>query len=311
MGNMASQRDKKRGQVECVVRVSPEVVDAGAEATLQAEVSCVPACDLRGHSISIKDQAGADIGAVELTTFDGKVNDGEFIIKAPIQPGRYLWSAVCPAVAMEGVSYAETRTPISFSVQAHSTSVNAWDVPSAVVIGEKFRTKLGIKCSSDCHLTDRVLEILDHEGTRIAGVAVSADRWPGTSLQFAEVELETPKADGLYTWNVKCPGSDAEIPHGEGSTSFTVRVVSRPDCVVRVEAVDMVSQTALTGAQVVMHPYRAVTDERGVAELRVAKGEYKLFISQTRYLTFGLPLDITADVTISAELELEPVTERN
>jgi hypothetical protein len=60
-----------------------------------------------------------------------------------------------------------------------------------------------------------------------------------------------------------------------------------------------------------MHPYRAVTDERGVAAMRVAKGAYQLFVSQTRYLTFGLPVEVTADMKTRAELDLEPVLERN
>jgi len=45
--------------------------------------------------------------------------------------------------------------------------------------------------------------------------------------------------------------------------------------------------------------------------VRVAKGAYKLFVSQTRYLTFGLPVEVTADMTVRAELDLEPVPERN
>jgi hypothetical protein len=40
-------------------------------------------------------------------------------------------------------------------------------------------------------------------------------------------------------------------------------------------------------------------------------GEYKLFVSQTKYLTFDLPIEVPADVTATAELELEPVLERN
>jgi hypothetical protein len=54
-----------------------------------------------------------------------------------------------------------------------------------------------------------------------------------------------------------------------------------------------------------------VTDKRGVAEVRVAKGASKLFVSETRYLTFRLPVDVTADMTGRAELDLEPVSERN
>jgi hypothetical protein len=60
-----------------------------------------------------------------------------------------------------------------------------------------------------------------------------------------------------------------------------------------------------------MHPYQAVTDERGVAEVRVAKGTYRLFVSQSRYLTFGVPVEVHADVTARAELYVEPVPERN
>ena len=138
------------------------------------------------------------------------------------------------------------------------------------------------------------------------------DRWPGTTgLHVAEVELEAPAAEGLYTWSVRGPQSDAAIAHAEASISFGVRVVSDPEYLVTVETVDKLSQTPLTGARVVMHPYKAVSDERGVAEVRVAKGAYKLFVSQTRYLTFGLPVEVTADMTTRAELELEPITERN
>ena len=60
-----------------------------------------------------------------------------------------------------------------------------------------------------------------------------------------------------------------------------------------------------------MHPYRVVADEHGVARVRVAKGAYRLFVSQTTYLTFGLPVEVSADMTARAELDLEPVLERN
>jgi hypothetical protein len=310
---MASQSDEMRGQIICAVDVSPGVVDAGAEMTLQAKVSCSPACDLRGHPVSIRDQAGAEAASVELTRFDGKANEtGEFVVKAPIKAGKYTWLAVCPAVVREGVSYVETSTLISFTVKPHTTSVVAWDIPSAIVVGERFRIKVGIKCSNECDLTNRDFGIYDHEGAHVATGALSGDRWPGTTgLYVAEIELEAPAEEGLYTWTVKGLGSDVGIPHTEGSISFGVRVVSHPEYLVTVETVDKDSQAPITGARVVMHPYKAVTDERGVAEVRVAKGAYKLFISQTRYVTFGLPVEVTADMTARAELDLEPLPERN
>jgi hypothetical protein len=288
--------------VMVVVDVSPEIVEAGAEMTLHAEVSGKPASDLRGQKLVIKDHHGADVGSMELSHFDGATNEtDEFVVKAPVTPGVYAWSAV----------YAETSTPISFTVKVHTTSVVVWDIPSAIVAGERFKTKIGIKCSGECPFTNRSFGIYDDEGKQVSTATLSADRWPGTSLYSAEVELEAPADEGVYTWNVTCPGSDAGLPHDEGSTGFGIRVVRNPEYVVTVETIDKESQTPLSGAGVVMHPYRAVSDERGVAKLSVAKGAYKLFVSQTGYITFGLPVEITADMTARAELELEPVLERN
>jgi hypothetical protein len=218
----------------------------------------------------------------------------------------------------------------------HVTNIVAWDIPSAIVAGEKFRMKVGIKCANGCDLTNREFAVFDHEGTQIAKGTLPADRWPGTSgLHVTEVELEAPAAEGLYTWSVRSPStllgispstmlgtgpatllgaeqeSDAAISHAEGSAIFGVRVVCHPECLVTVEAVDQVSQTPLSGARVVMHPYKAVADERGIAQVRVAKGAYKLFVSQPRYVTLGLPIDVDADMTARAELNVEPVLERN
>jgi hypothetical protein len=261
----------------------------------------------------VKDQAGADAGRVELTSFDGETNEtGEVILKAPVKPGEYTWMAVCPPVVKNGISYTEAATPLSLTVKPHTTRVLAWDVPSAIVVGERFRMKVGIKCSNECQLGNGDFGIYDHQGTQVATGTVPGDRWPGTSgLHVAEIELQAPSEEGLYTWCIRGPGQDGGIPHADGSTSFGVRVVNCPEYLVTVEAVDKASQTPLGGARVVMHPYAAVTDQRGIAEVRVAKGTYRLFVSQTRYLTFGLPVEVTADVTTRAELDLEPVLERN
>jgi hypothetical protein len=299
---MTSKSDKTPAQVTCVIEVSPQVVDAGAEMTLHGRVSCAPACDLRGHTLLIKDETGADRGSLELTDFDGATNEtGELAVKAPVKPGGYTWLAV----------YEEKSTPFSFTIQPHTTNIVVWDVPSAVEAGERFRIKVGIKCSGECPFTNREFEIYDDNGKRVATGTLSGDRWPGTALYSAEVELEAPAAEGLYTWSVACAGTDAGLPHAESSVSFGVRAVGHPEYEVTVETIDKESQTPLSGARVVMHPYRAVTDERGVAKVRVAKGLYKLFVTQTNYLTFGLPVEVTSDMTARAELELEPVQERN
>jgi hypothetical protein len=317
---MASEGDVIRAQTTCAVRVTPDVVEASDEVTLQLTVSCVPACDLRGHALLIKDQAGADVTRIELTRFDGTSNETDaFAVKAPFTPGNYTWSAICPAVVKPRASYPEATAAIAFVVKPHTTNVVVWDIPSPIVLGERFKVKVGVKCAHECSLADRDVEIWSHEGTLTGSGTLSDDRWPGTSALYAgEIELDAPDEEGLYTWTVKGPStglgagpSTPDIPHAEASVSFGVRVVAHPECVVTVEAVDQASQTPLSGARVVMHPYKAVTDERGVAQVRVAKGAYTLFVSRTRYLTFGLPVEVATDMTARAELLLEPVLERN
>ncbi len=317
---MAPESDQIRGRTTCAVQVSPDVIDAGAELTLQGKVGCSPACDLRGHTLIVKDQAGENRAGVEFSEYDGETSATvEFVVKVPAKVGAYTWLAVCPAVVKEDILFMESSAPISFTVQSHTTHVVAWDIPTAIVVGEKFRIKIGINCSDECELRNRDFEIYDHAEAQAATGTLPGDLWPGTTgLFFAEAELEAPTREGLYTWSVKAPawdlavpGSDAGIPHAEGSTSFGVRVVPHPEHVVTVEAFDKVSQTPLRGARVVMHPYTAITDELGVAEVRVAQGAYQLFVSQTEYFTFGLSVEVTADMTARAELDVEPVPERN
>jgi hypothetical protein len=52
----------------------------------------------------------------------------------------------------------------------------------------------------------------------------------------------------------------------------------------------------------VLHPYKTFTDERGVAEVRVPQGEYRVFVSGKKYFPFRSECDIKADVTLRAEL---------
>jgi hypothetical protein len=305
--------DEPHGHTTCAIDVSPDVVDAGAEMTLRVSASCAPPCDLRGHTLLVKDGSGAHAGTIELTEFDGETNRAdEFVLKAPLTTGRHTWSVVCPAAVKGGTSYIEASTPISFTVTPHTTHVVAWDVPSDIVVHERFRMKVGMKCSHGCHLANRNFGIYDHEGTQAAVGTLPDEHWSGTTgLYVAEVELEAPASEGLYTWSVKYLHSDFGIPHAENSTDFGVRVVGHPEYLVTVETVDRETQAPLSGARVVMHPYRVVADESGVARVRVTKGAYKLFVSQTHYLTFGLPLEVAADMTARAELDLEPVPERN
>jgi hypothetical protein len=232
-------------------------------------------------------------------------------LRAPLEVGEHIYRAVLAAQEKDGVLHEETSAEFSFVVVPHEASVNVWGLPSAIAAGERFRFKVGVKCSAGCKLAGRKLSIFDHEGAQVAEAQLVDDVWPGTSaLYFAEVEALAPLQIGDFEWRVETPGSD-EVPHAAGSCSFAVKIVIPPDHEVTVEAFDSEQQTPVKGAHVLLHPYRAFTDESGVARVKVAGGRYTLVVSGFRYVAYEGVVDVTDDVTIRAELTSEPEGEED
>jgi hypothetical protein len=283
------------------VEVSPSEVDAGAD--LNVKLSCVPAEDLRGRTLSIKDENGALVEGIDAPQADAQPNDVlELLVKAPIRPGPYTWLATSPANAEGGNSSEEIATSFSFTVKPHATRLVVWGVPSAVETGQKFGIKVGVKCACECGPDDWAIEIRDHDTKTLATARPSGEPWPGTdALYTAELELTAPDAEGLHQWEARFPAT-ALGTHSDCTASFGVRVVTAAECRLTVVAVDMESKAPVSGAKVVVHPYRTSTDERGVAELNVPKGKFRLFVSGRNYLPFRSDGEATEEVTIRAEL---------
>jgi hypothetical protein len=192
------------------------------------------------------------------------------------------------------------------TVEPHRTSVVVWDVPSTIERGEAFSLKVGVRCPYECRPDGWAVEVRDQDGTKRASAAVSDEPWPGTSaLYYAEVDLTAPDAEGLHAWEAKALVDGPDITHTGGGTPFNVRVVPTPECLLTVVAIEAASESPVEGAKVVVHPYQAFTDERGVAEVRLPKGEYRLFVSGRRYFPFRTDCEIANDVTIRAELALD------
>jgi hypothetical protein len=197
----------------------------------------------------------------------------------------------------------EAETP---AVEVHAAELTVWDLPSAIVAGERFKAMVGVRCSGGCNLGGRELSLFDQQGSRVGTAKLGRDVWPGTeALYVAEVEAAAPPAAGSHEWQVKTAGWDSEPPHAAGSFPLGLRVVDPPDCLVTVKAVDRESQTPIQGACVVMHPYRATTDENGVAKVRVARGQYDILVSGSRHIPVYTSVEVTTDLTTSAELDAE------
>lgn len=299
---------RTHGQRTCVVEVSGSEVDAGAEVTVRARVSCPHGCDLGGQRVSIRNQDDTELASAELTERVGEAYvTSALALRAPLEVGEHIYRAVLAASEKDGVLHEEISTEFSFVAMAHMASVNAWGLPSAIATGERFKLKIGVKCAAACRLTGRLLTIVDHEGAHVGAASLGDDIWPGTSaLYFAEAEVVAPRIPGDYKWQAKTPGSDSSVPHAAGSCTFAVKVVSPPDHQVTVEAIDSERQTPIEGAHVLVHPYKAFTDERGVAKIKVAKGRYTLVVSGFKYVSYQNIIDVAGDVTTRAELTAEP-----
>jgi hypothetical protein len=188
----------------------------------------------------------------------------------------------------------------------HVLELTVWDVPSAIAAGERFAVAVGARCSAGCNLGGRELGIFDQSGSRAGTVQLGHDIWPGTeALYFAEAEARAPLAAGSHQWEARIAGWDAELPHAACSFPVVVRVVSAPDCEVTVQALDRETRAPIKGARVVMHPYRAVTDDSGIARVRVARGQYDILVSGSQYMAACASVEVTADLATSAELDAD------
>lgn len=292
-----------------VVEVFPREVDALADITLRASVTCDPERDLRGRVLLIEDGGGAPAGQVAFTEFDGETSRTDpLVLTAPLEVGEHVWTAVLlPADADEDSPLRQMSAAFAFTVKPHATRVLVWDVPSAVPAGETFRIKVGIKCSGACAMAGVMLGLYDHNGVQVGAAAMSDDIWPRSSnLHHAEVELEAPAVEGQHRWEARFVVGDSEIPHADGSVAFGVRVVPAPEWVVTIEAVDAERKDPIKGLHVLLHPYRVFTDEHGVARIGVPKGEYTAHVTGFRYVPFKTTIEVAGDLTIKVELSVEP-----
>jgi hypothetical protein len=292
----------------CTVEVSPDEVDAGADITLTVRVACSRQDNLKRPCVSIRNDDDAELARAELKKSAGEEYESDnIVLAAPRSVGEHVYRAVLVAADKDGVLQDQTLTEIRFLVKAHAAQLNVWDVPSAIEPGQRFKFMVGVRCSAGCNLGSRGLSIVDREGSPVGAANLGHDIWPGTdALYFVEVEAEAPPAAGNYQWEVTTAASNSELPHTAGSLTFGLKVVSPPNCEITVEAIDREKQTPIKGARVVMHPYRAMTDENGIAKLKVTRGQYDVLVSASKCVPVSMVVEVTADMITRAELDVDP-----
>jgi len=291
----------------CLVEVSPDEVDAGAGVTLTVRVECPRQDGLRGASVSIRDRENAELARAALRkSGDGIYEANGIAVTAPCVVGEHVYRAVVVSADKGGAFQEQASTEVRLAVKPHATQLNVWDVPSATVAGELFKVTVGVRCSAGCDLSGQGLSVFDQEGSPVGRVKLGHEIWPGTeALHVAAVEARASLTAGSHRWEVRVADWVSELPHATGSFPMVVRVVSPPDCEVTIKAVDREKQTPIEGARVVMHPYRAVTDQNGIAKVKVTRGQYDILVSGSRYVPAGTTVEVTADMITTAELDAD------
>src|SRR5437667_12006557 len=111
---MAAKAARTHGQCTCTVEGSASEVDAGAELTVTARVSCPHGCDLRGQSVSIRNQDDTELASAELAEFDGETYvTSALVLRAPLEVGEHSYRAGLAAHEKGGVLHEETSTGLS------------------------------------------------------------------------------------------------------------------------------------------------------------------------------------------------------
>jgi hypothetical protein len=106
---------------------------------------------------------------------------------------------------------------------------------------------------------------------------------------------------------------DLDVPHEEASCTFVLGTAGQLEHLVTVEVVDKDQKNPVENARVLLRPlvyrgwaYNRLTDDSGTVKLRVAKGDYQLYVSTDEYEKLLPSVKVDGDLTLAVELS-EPL----
>ena len=103
--------------------------------------------------VSIRNHEGTELALAELKPSDGDAYElDDIVLAAPGIVGEYLYRAVIVATDKEEALQERASAEVRVVVKAHTVELNVWDVPSAIVAGERFKFTIGVKMLGRVHL---------------------------------------------------------------------------------------------------------------------------------------------------------------
>jgi hypothetical protein len=285
----------------------PAEVAVGSVLLLKIKVSCPAECDLRAMPLEITapDRRVTTIAAD--THREPAEETRDIALQVPMAVGEQTWIVRFPPHEHAGVLHEECSLPVRIRAKPHATSLAVWAVPSPVVMGERFRIRVGAKSSAACGLAGAKILVSDQSGAVIAQGSLGDAPLPGTdALYWTEVELPAPTRDGMFWCTVQFAATELEAPHHGASSRFSVAIVKPPEHRLTVKVLEKETMAPVEDAQVRLGAYRAATDPAGMAEVAMPKGTYDLTVWKVGYEAPGTTVDIDEDVTVQVEVAIVP-----
>ena len=191
----------------------------------------------------------------------------------------------------------------------HELTFAVWDLPSPVVTGRPLALKVGAKCSHGCDLTGATVEIRNDAGTLVGSGTVGPTPWTGTSaLYWTDAQLIGPDAAGPACLTAGIAAVEDHL-HPIASSTFRFVAVNPPEHVVTLKVTNRETGTGVVGAEVRVGPFRAATDEEGVASIELPSGAFEVTAWKPGYDAASTSVNVAGRVSVELALVAEPVTE--
>src|ERR1700756_5757475 len=127
---------------------APPALPIGSDLAAQARVPGRSGCDLGAMSRAITGPDGQVVAIEGRADRNAEREDNalrDIALKAPGTVGAHVWTIRFPSHESDGIRHEECTLPICVMTLPHATSLAVWAVPSPVVMGERFRIKVGAK----------------------------------------------------------------------------------------------------------------------------------------------------------------------
>jgi hypothetical protein len=275
--------------------------------SFKVKASCAAGSDLRGGRINLLAQEEV-VATLSLIDFHDGVNEtGAFMLAAPDTVGAFTWNVHFLDQEIGGVRYEDASLPIQIRTKPLQASLAVWDIPSSVLIGERFTIKVGAKSSGACQLKGAHVEVRDESGEKVGEGAFGDTPLPQTDALFwTEISLTAPSRAGTHSWRAAFVANELKLPHEAASTTFGFSTVKRPEHRLMVKVVENDVATPIANVQLGVGPYRAATDDAGAADVHVAAGRYQLDLWHAEFEFVSQEVEVSQDTAVQVELTRLP-----